>query len=184
MASTHSPTSRLLESPRRAATKPGGGFSMRTTAMSVLGSAPTTLAGNSRPSAKITVTLAACSATWLLVMMLPLPSITTPDPCPARASKAWEIRRRAAEEVLEEALHLGRHIVAAKMPAAAHFRGFHLDVQPNHAGPQGARRAGKGLRQRARLRRHLGLGRDGRLRLRLGPGRGPQPNAEARGQTE
>jgi hypothetical protein len=67
---------------------------MRTTAMSVLGSAPTTLAGNSRPSAKITVTLAARSATWLLVMMLPAPSITTPEPVPRPGRQRAEIPPR------------------------------------------------------------------------------------------
>jgi hypothetical protein len=51
----------------------------------------------------------------------------------------------AAEKVLEEAFHIGRHIVAAKMPPTAHFRSFLLDIEPNYAGAKCTRRAGKGL---------------------------------------
>jgi hypothetical protein len=42
------------------------------------------LAENSRPSEKLTVSLAAFSTTWLLVRMYPLESSTTPEPVPLR----------------------------------------------------------------------------------------------------
>ena len=63
MASTQSPTSMASELPRRAETESPGGFSIRTTATSVSLSRPTTLPGNSRPSASSTFTFVAPSTT-------------------------------------------------------------------------------------------------------------------------
>ena len=81
-ATTHSPTSSLSESPRRATTRFAGGFSSRTTATSVCASLPTTWAVYSLPSFIVTVTFVAPCTTWRLVMMSPLAPMMKPDPTP------------------------------------------------------------------------------------------------------
>ena len=52
----------------------------RSTAMSTLGSLPTTSALSLRPSVKITVTSFASPITWLLVITMPAASMTKPEP--------------------------------------------------------------------------------------------------------
>ncbi|MCY1547413.1 hypothetical protein D9M68_834740 [compost metagenome] len=55
--------------------------SIFSTAMSVLASAPSTLARYSRRSVSLTVTSFASFTTWALVMMMPLGSTMKPEPC-------------------------------------------------------------------------------------------------------
>ena len=79
MAITHSPTSRLSESPRLAAVKPVLA-SILIIAISVFGSLPTTLASYSSSSANFTTIFCAFSTTWLFVRIDPSASMTKPDP--------------------------------------------------------------------------------------------------------
>jgi hypothetical protein len=85
-ASTGSPTPTASESPRVAGDKSSGASSTRTTARSVVASAPTTSASRIRPSLSVSSTSCAPSTTWLLVSTCPSASRTTPDPpVPPRA---------------------------------------------------------------------------------------------------
>src|SRR4051812_41330454 len=78
IASTRSPTRIFEESAIAIA---GNAFaSTRSTATSLWGSAPTTLAVSSRPSCSATRTLSACSTTWLLVRITPSEATITPEP--------------------------------------------------------------------------------------------------------
>src|SRR3984957_1733324 len=87
-ATTFWPTTRLPEEPRVIGVKPDTPGA-RTTAMSLLGSAPTMVNGVVRPSAKVTfvsgppapagVSLAA-DTTWLFVMIRPSEDRMTPEP--------------------------------------------------------------------------------------------------------
>ena len=80
MASTHSPTLRSLVLPRMTV----GRFlaSILSTATSVLGSAPSTLAKNSRRSVSFTITSRASRTTCALVRMMPSALTMKPEPCP------------------------------------------------------------------------------------------------------
>ncbi len=91
IATTQSPTSIASESPKGSA----GTFfvSIRTTAMSVAGSVPTTLPGNSRSSESLTAMVWAPSTTWLFVRTIPLLSMTKPLPRPC----VWRRRRRCVK---------------------------------------------------------------------------------------
>ena len=81
MAITHSPTSTLSESPKRAGCiLPAP--STWTTARSLFGSEPTSLPETVRPSRNVTFTSSAPSTTWLLVSTCPCPSKSTPEPRP------------------------------------------------------------------------------------------------------
>src|SRR5215475_7309143 len=81
IATTQSPTLRPSESPSLAVGRlvPASIFS---TARSVFGSRPITLALNSRPSFDVTVISFAFSTTWLLVRTTPSLRITKPEPEP------------------------------------------------------------------------------------------------------
>ena len=68
MATTQSPTRALSESPKRTAVSLPVGFTL-STAMSVLGSRPTTSALSRVPSWRATVISSASLMTWLLVTM-------------------------------------------------------------------------------------------------------------------
>jgi hypothetical protein len=83
IASTQSPTSSWSELP--SSTTARSFFdSMRSTARSVFGSRPTTVAGSSRPSLSATVISFAFSTTWLLVSTRPSFRMMKPDPVPSR----------------------------------------------------------------------------------------------------
>src|SRR5690349_16713402 len=83
-ASTHSPTRESSLSPNGAGVRLGA--SILSTARSVPGSVPTTLAGNSRRSSSRTVTWSEPSTTWSLVRMYP--SFETMKPEPALSWKS------------------------------------------------------------------------------------------------
>ena len=80
IATTQSPTLIASESPSGSARRSFA--SMRTTAMSVCGSVPTTLPGNSRSSDSLTWISSAPSTTWLFVRTMPFLSTTKPVPSP------------------------------------------------------------------------------------------------------
>jgi hypothetical protein len=80
MAMTVSPMARREESPRgTVARRPASIFS---TARSVNRSAPTSVARNRRPSARVTLVSSTPSTTWLFVRMYPRRSTTKPEPSP------------------------------------------------------------------------------------------------------
>ena len=80
MASTHSPTCRSRELPSFTV---GRSFaSILSTATSVCGSAPSTLARNSRRSVSLTVTSSAFLTTWALVSTTPSGLTMKPEPWP------------------------------------------------------------------------------------------------------
>src|SRR5438309_7151596 len=93
MASTYSPTWSLSESAQGMTGRSLASTWM--TAMSVLGSVPTTLALSSRLSESRTRISSAFETTWLFVMMYPLGSAITPDPrLRSRRSGGVSNRRR------------------------------------------------------------------------------------------
>ena len=77
-ASTHSPTRESSLSPSGAGVNPVA--SIFSTATSVVGSVPTTRAGNSRRSSSRTVTCVELSTTWLFVSTYPSAETMKPDP--------------------------------------------------------------------------------------------------------
>ena len=77
-AITYSPTSALAESPHGSVGRPAA--STLTTAMSVTGSVPTSVAGSRRWPAVVMAIRLACSITWLLVTMMPPAPTITPEP--------------------------------------------------------------------------------------------------------
>src|SRR5262245_8207436 len=83
MAQTHSPMRSVEESPSGATGSPLWPSTL-IRAMSVSGSAPTTRARSVRPSDSLTMIRSARSMTWLLVRMLPSPSMMNPLPAPRR----------------------------------------------------------------------------------------------------
>src|SRR5581483_1379256 len=83
IAMTQSPTCKASESPR-GATGRSPLVSIFNTAKSVLGSRPSTLAGYSRLSERVTVISLAASTTWLLVKMTPSLRMIKPEPDPRR----------------------------------------------------------------------------------------------------
>lgn len=87
MASTHSPTCRSRVLPRRTV----GRFlaSILSTVTSVLGSAPSTLARNSRRSVSLTVTSVAPRTTWALVSTSPSALTMKPEPWPCVGTLGW-----------------------------------------------------------------------------------------------
>src|SRR5438309_1288214 len=91
MASTYSPTWSLSESAQGMVGRSLASTWM--TAMSVLGSVPTTLALSSRLSESRTRISSAFETTWLFVMMYPLGSAITPDPR-LRSRRSWGASNR------------------------------------------------------------------------------------------
>src|SRR5881397_3203390 len=91
MASTYSPTWSLSESAQGMVGRSLASTWM--TAMSVLGSVPTTLALSSRLSESRSRISSALDTTWLFVMMYPLGSAITPDPR-LRSRRSWGASNR------------------------------------------------------------------------------------------
>ncbi len=84
-ARTHCPISTSSLSPSGSV----GSFcfaSILITATSVVGSRPTSVAGNCRPSESSTRSFSARSTTWLFVRMYPSSETTKPDPMPRGTS--------------------------------------------------------------------------------------------------
>ena len=90
MAIAHCPTRRRSES-ASSATGSGAGACTFSTARSVLGSRPTSVAENFRESESRTVISRAFSMTWLFVKMYPFGSTMTPEPLARPSSRG---RRR------------------------------------------------------------------------------------------
>src|SRR2546428_9171908 len=95
MASTYSPTWSLSESAQGMVGRSLASTWM--TAMSVLGSVPTTLALSSRLSESRTRISSAFETTWLFVMMYPLGSAITPDPR-LRSRRSWAASNRRRKD--------------------------------------------------------------------------------------
>ncbi len=90
MASTHSPVRRSLALPSLTT---GRSLALIfSTAMSVLGSAPSTFARNSRRSVSLTVTSVASFTTCALVMMMPSGLTMKPEPMPCIGTSCGTMR--------------------------------------------------------------------------------------------
>ena len=86
MAMASSPTWSEVESASLTAGRPVAWILM--TARSCVGSVLTTVAGSCRPSARVTVSVAAPEMTWLLVRISPFELTMKPDPVPPEVPKA------------------------------------------------------------------------------------------------
>ncbi len=91
IAKTRMPTRRSDESPTSIGKRTSRGASILITAMSLLGSAPTSLASYVFPSNRVIPTSWASSITWKLVKMCPSRSRTDPEPEPSDETSSSRI---------------------------------------------------------------------------------------------
>ena len=139
MATTHSPSRSLSESPNFTAFSVLSVFT-RSSARSLFESLPTSCAGSLLPSLRITLISSASAITWLLVTTRPDASMMKPEPseliAPRRAIGVALSARAAPvlEELLEKLLHRrARRQIGHVAHARVHLlRGRDIDHRIDH----------------------------------------------------
>ena len=94
MATTFWPTCRSLDIPIATGASPLTGSESLRTAMSLVGSRPTSVASTWRWSGRLTMYLTPSSMTWKLVTMWPRSSQTKPEPLP-RGTSSSEVKKKS-----------------------------------------------------------------------------------------